>query len=84
MDDGLVGIDGPAAADLLPRPAELRAPGTGVGGRISHEPAGVARAQHQSVLPDVGEVLLPLAVVVRHDQGHAAILNGLGHLALLF
>src|SRR2546428_3969403 len=81
--DDLVRVDRPAAADLLTRPAEVHAPGTGVGGRVAHQAARLACAQHQPVLAGVGEVLLPLTVVVGNDQRHAAGRDGLGHRYLL-
>src|SRR5262249_60598112 len=68
---------------LVPRPSELHAPGARVGRRIAHEPARLALAHDEPMGARVLVELLPLAVVVRNDQRHAAVLNWLRHPGLL-
>src|SRR6266545_7052421 len=84
MSDDLVGVDRPAPGHLLPRPPEVHAPGAGVGGRVAHEPAGLALAHDEPVGARVRVELLPFAVVVGNDQRHAAVLDRLGHDRLLY
>src|SRR5207249_4080155 len=79
VGDDLVGIDGAAPRDLVPRPPELHAPRAGVRRGIAHEATGFALAHDQPVGSCVLVELLPLAVVVGNDQRHAAVLNWLRH-----
>src|SRR5438552_4261610 len=78
-----VGVDRPFAAELLPGPPEVHAPRTGVGLGIAHEPARRALADDELVRARVLVELLPLAVVVGHEQRHAAIGHWLWHSTLL-
>src|SRR2546428_5314481 len=73
----------PAPGRLLPRPAQIHAPGAGVGGGVAHEPAGLALAHDEPVGARVRVEFLPFAVVVGNDQRHAAVLDGLRHRELL-